>query len=100
MVTAFEVLGLMPDASEEEIQTAYYRKAKIYHPDLGGSAEDFLEIKRAYDILSNSSKRELLGSRPMFMQPLIRLRPSLSASTSQLFENLSTLSAELKLSNR
>lgn len=91
MVTAFEILGLFPDASDSDIQTAYRRKAKLYHPDVGGKAEDFLEIKKAYEILLDPKRRELLGNKPMFMQSAIRLQPSLSVATSQLFENLSIL---------
>jgi len=43
-----EVLGVEPGASVEEIKTAFRSKAKVSHPDMGGSAEDWHELERAY----------------------------------------------------
>jgi DnaJ-class molecular chaperone len=57
----YEVLGVKPEASEEEIRTAYRKLAKRYHPDLNPgnkSAEaKFKELSAAYDILSDKEKR-------------------------------------------
>ena len=51
----YEVLGLSPGASDDEIKAAYRRLAKKYHPDLnGGSAEaeaKMKEVNEAYTIL-------------------------------------------------
>ncbi|ESO90951.1 hypothetical protein LOTGIDRAFT_122424 [Lottia gigantea] len=56
----YEVLGVSRNASDGEIKKAYYRLAKEYHPDKNPEAgERFKEISFAYEILSNSEKREI-----------------------------------------
>ncbi|KAJ3360695.1 hypothetical protein GGF32_008090 [Allomyces javanicus] len=57
----YEVLGVKQGASEKEIKRAYYQLAKKYHPDTSSdpSAKDkFVEIQNAYDVLSDSTKRQ------------------------------------------
>lgn len=44
----WEVLGVSPGASPEEIELAYRRLARVYHPDAGGSHEAFLRLAEAY----------------------------------------------------
>jgi len=53
----YDVLGLKPTCSSDEIQTAYRRLAKQYHPDLGGDESKFHEISEAYDTLKNPHSR-------------------------------------------
>jgi DnaJ-class molecular chaperone len=57
----YEVLGVKPDASADDIRKAYRKLAKQYHPDLNpGNAEAerrFKEITAANDILSDPDKR-------------------------------------------
>ena len=45
----FEVLGIDPDADEEEVESAYRRRVKETHPDLGGSLREFLLVRTAYE---------------------------------------------------
>ena len=45
----FEVLGVKPNATNEEIKKAYHQKSKIHHPDMGGNMQDFLKIQEAYE---------------------------------------------------
>jgi curved DNA-binding protein CbpA len=54
----YRVLGVRWDAAQEEIQKAYRQKAKILHPDAGGSVEAFRDLARAYDVLSDAKRRE------------------------------------------
>ncbi len=48
---AYQILGLEPDASQEEIHQAYRRLIKGVHPDSGGSAFLAAKINAARDIL-------------------------------------------------
>lgn len=43
----WDVLGVKPDASDDEIKRAYRAKAKRAHPDLGGSTKDMEELNAA-----------------------------------------------------
>ncbi len=58
----YEILGIKRDASQEEIKKAYRKLARQYHPDVNqgdkNTAEKFKQVKKAYDILSDPSKRE------------------------------------------
>ncbi len=57
----YEVLGVSKTASEDEIKKAYRSLAKKYHPDVSkepNAEEKFKEVQKAYDCLSDPSKRE------------------------------------------
>lgn len=58
----YQVLGLKNDATPEEIKKAYRLYATKYHPDKQEGdeffQERFIEIKEAYDILSDPIKRK------------------------------------------
>jgi hypothetical protein len=49
---ALEILGLSVESSWHEIQNTYRKKITRYHPDKGGSHARFIEIREAYEILS------------------------------------------------
>ena len=56
----YQVLGVSPDASDEEIKQAYRRLAKKYHPDLNPgdevAAKKMQQINAAYDQIKNPEK--------------------------------------------
>ena len=58
MSDPYEVLGIQRNASDSEIKKAYRKLAMVHHPDKGGNPEQFKEIQNAYDILSDSEKRQ------------------------------------------
>jgi molecular chaperone DnaJ len=48
----YAVLGLRPDAGRAEVDEAYRRLIKLYHPDrMGGDGSRAAEINRAYTML-------------------------------------------------
>ena len=58
----YQLLGLSRDATPKEIKKAYRQKSLEYHPDKNsaeGAAEKFAEIARAYEVLSDESKKEI-----------------------------------------
>lgn len=58
MIDLYQVLGIKKCATQEEIHSAYRRKAKIAHPDSGGSVTEFGELVTAHDVLSDTMRRE------------------------------------------
>ena len=54
----YEILGVEKDATADVIKKAYRKLSKEHHPDVGGDSEKFKEIASAYDILSNSDKKQ------------------------------------------
>jgi len=58
----YEVLGVARDASGDEIQRAYRKLARKYHPDVNkepNAQAKFTEAREAYDVLSDEEKRPL-----------------------------------------
>jgi len=57
----YEILGVPPEASSEEIKKVFRRLARRYHPDLNpgdkAAEEKFKDIGEAYEILSDPNKR-------------------------------------------
>ncbi len=47
----YQLLGITPSATPEEIRKAYRRKAKQYHPDKGGDPDMMRAITEAYQRL-------------------------------------------------
>ena len=55
----YETLEIERDASPDDVKKAYFKAARTKHPDKGGSAEEFKEIQRAYETLSDSGRRQM-----------------------------------------
>ena len=61
----YKVLGIRPDASDEEIKQAYRKLAKKYHPDLNPgdkvAAQKMQEVNAAYEQIKNPEKQQSQG---------------------------------------
>ncbi|GAB7522232.1 J domain-containing protein [Paraburkholderia sp. 2C] len=67
MATLYTKLGVAEDASATEIKRAYRKAAMKWHPDRNAGNEEaaratFLDIKDAYEILSDPDKRKVYDS--------------------------------------
>jgi molecular chaperone DnaJ len=56
----YDILGVTPSASPEDIRTAYRRLARLHHPDVSGvdaSASEMAAINSAWSVLSDPVSR-------------------------------------------
>ncbi|WP_261556811.1 J domain-containing protein, partial [Frankia tisae] len=53
----YEVLGVPPDATADQIRHAYRAAARRTHPDTGGSAPAFAQVNVAYRVLGDPGLR-------------------------------------------
>lgn len=56
----YDILGVSRNANSDELKQAYRRLARKYHPDVNkdaGAEEQFKEISRAYEVLSEPEMR-------------------------------------------
>jgi curved DNA-binding protein CbpA len=58
MLDLYQLLGIKRGATRAEVRKAYRRKAKISHPDSGGSVEQFSALATAHEVLSDPRRRE------------------------------------------
>jgi len=59
----YKLLGVEPNADQSELKRAYRKMSLTYHPDKNPGDEEaatkFAEMSRAYEILSDTTKRQI-----------------------------------------
>jgi len=99
MNDSFSVLGLPVGAGSEDVQLAYHRLAKIWHPDrAGGNAARFHQIAQAYDRLqapAHDPKPDLLRQR-FFRDLSKKTRPKQMETSDTIYPLRVTLSDLMK----
>lgn len=55
----YDILEVSTTASMSEIKRAYRKQALKHHPDKGGNEETFKKLNAAYEVLSDSQKKEM-----------------------------------------
>src|ERR1700752_2619103 len=59
----YELLGVPRKATAKDIRTAFRKLARKYHPDLNpgdkSAEEKFKQLQEAYDVLSDTKKRQM-----------------------------------------
>ena len=68
----YTLMGVDREATTQDIKRAYYKLAKIHHPDKGGDEKLFQEITAAYEILSDNTKRMIYDQEQMIQYPRSR----------------------------
>ncbi|KDA05094.1 molecular chaperone DnaJ [Microbacterium sp. CH12i] len=55
--SAYEVLGVDPSVSDEELRRAYRLRLRQTHPDTGGDSAAFIQVQRAWEVIGTPEGR-------------------------------------------
>lgn len=64
----YKILGIAQTATEKQIKKAFFVKVKEVHPDIVGKGResDFIQLSKAYKILSDKSSRRQYDAGPAY----------------------------------
>ncbi|WP_433676043.1 DnaJ domain-containing protein [Microbacterium gorillae] len=83
--SAYEVLGVAPDVTDEELRRAYRLRLREAHPDTGGDAALFVRVQAAWELVGTPAARAAYdrgrgtasAPHPTFApEPTVRSRPA------------------------
>lgn len=83
--SAYEVLGVAPDVTDEELRRAYRLRLREAHPDTGGDAALFVRVQAAWELVGTPTARAAYDRgrgtasvpHPTFApEPTVRSRPA------------------------
>lgn len=55
--SAYEVLQIAPDATDDDLRRAYRLRLRATHPDTGGDAAAFVQVQRAWELVGTPDAR-------------------------------------------
>ena len=86
----YKVLGVSPDASDEEIKRAYRRLAKKYHPDVNPgdeqAAKEMQRVNAAYEQIKNPEKANPNQGHSYGYNPYTRYERTYQQSTGDQYQ--------------
>jgi molecular chaperone DnaJ len=81
----YDLLGVSRKATAKDIRTAFRKLARKYHPDLNpgdkSAEEKFKQLQEAYDVLSDSKKRQMYDQYGFYADNLPPGGPGAGAGT-------------------
>ena len=84
----YEILDLLKTATADEIKTRYRQLAQEHHPDMGGNIDTFVQIKLAYEILSDPIRRKTYDESGITEAPVDRIKNEAITMIAQLMFDL------------
>lgn len=83
----YKILGIRRNAKAERIKRAYRSTSKRTHPDVGGSVDGFIRVRRAYFILTDPERRRRYDETgEINEQTELQLQSNVAGCLAQLFD--------------